>query len=81
MDDILTAMRKLGDAFNLAGARIRGAPIIEVPEVKPGEVIVSKDPLSIFIYKPGQYERMVRLGVREAHPWFKDPLDPLKLVR
>lgn len=76
---IQQAFKRAADSINLFGAQMRGFQIVESEVVNPGETLIDNG--RILIYKPTEIQRIVRLGIREAHPWFKDPLDPLKFVR
>lgn len=80
MHEFQEARKRVSDSLSLFTARLNGFAVIESEGVKQSEVIVDRLNRCIYIYKPTEIQRIVRLGVREAHPWFKDPLDLLKLV-
>lgn len=81
MEAFNQALKNMAFQFDLMGARLGGYQVLETEVVRPGEVIINKLTRTIYVYKPTEIQRIVRLGIREDHPWFNDPLDPLKMVR
>lgn len=81
MRDLQQAIRNMAIQFETFGARLGGYQVVKSETVPPGEILLMKDERQILIHKPTEIQRIVRLGFREAHPWFKDPLDPLRMIR